>query len=183
MTETNTDRRASIRLSAWGVSAALILLPLIAMKVVDPNAWEFEELPFAFVMIAAVGLAFEFALRIPERWTYRAGAATSIGTALLLTLGNLAVGFAGSEDNVINIIFFAVPVIAVAGGLAVRFRSSGLANVMAATAAAPLAAGLIALYHGHFTGPLTLKFTGLWLASSLLFRRSSKVIDAVREIA
>lgn len=183
MTEENTERVNWMRSYAWAASATLILLPLITLKLVDPRAWEFEDLPFAFVMIAAVGLAFEFALRVPGIWTYRAGAALAVGAAFLLTWGNLAVGFAGSEDNTINIIFFAVPAIALVGSVAARFRSSGLATAMAVTAAGQLTAGLIASYHGYFTGPLTVAFTGLWLASTLLFLRSSQVRTAVRDAA
>lgn len=183
MTETDTNERARIRLLGWSAPAVLILLPLIAMKTADPTAWEFEDLPFAFVMIAAIGLAFEFALRIPAPWAFRAGSVLAIGTALLLTWGNLAVGFAGSEDNAINLIFFAVPAIALAGSLTVRFKPRGLADAMTVTAAAQLAAGMIAYYNGHFTGPLTIAFTGMWLAASLSFRRSSEATGEFRNAA
>jgi hypothetical protein len=35
-------------------------------------------------------------------------------------------------------------------------------------------AGLALLAAGHFTGPLTVAFTGLWLVSALLFHRSAR---------
>ena len=84
-----------LRPYAWGATATLILLPLFLLKLADPNAWAWADLPFAVVMIVAVGIAFEVALRLPLRWTFRAGAALAIATAFLLTWGNLAVGFAG----------------------------------------------------------------------------------------
>jgi hypothetical protein len=181
MTEkTDTESCRRVRLLAWGASATLIILPLLAMKLVDRSAWELGDLPFAFLMIAAVGLAYEFALRVPTGRTNRAGAALAIGTAFLLTWGNLAVGFAGSEENAINIIFFAVPAVALVGSLAAGFRSAGLATAMAGAAVAQFTAGSIALYFGYFTGPLTVTFTGLWLASSLLFLRTSRVRTADR---
>ena len=170
---TKANRLGWVRPCAWGAVATLILVPLIAMKLADPAAWKFEDLPFALIMIAAVGLAFEAALRLPQRWTYRAGAALAVGTAFLLTMGNLAVGFAGSEDNRINVIFFAPPVIALTGSVAARFRSHALATAMTCAAVAQLAVGLIALYYGYFTGPLTVAFTGLWLASALSFFRNA----------
>ncbi len=179
MTEANTDRLSWMRPYAWGASATLILVPLVTLKLVEPRAWKLEDLPFAFFMIAAVGMAFEFALRVPVGWTYRAGAALALGAAFLLTWGNLAVGFAGSENNTINIIFFAVPAIAMAGSVAARFRPPGLATAMAGAAAAQLTAGLIAFYYSYFTGPLTVAFIGLWLSSALLFLRSSHVRTAV----
>lgn len=180
MTEEYPDRLSWMRPYAWAASATLILLPLIAMKLLEPRAWESEDLPFALVMIVAVGLAFEFALRVPVGWTYRAGAAIAAGTAFLLTWGNLAVGFAGSEDNTINIIFLTVPVVALAGSVAARFRSRGLATALAVAAAAQLTAGLIAFFHGYFTGPLTVAFTGLWLASALSFLRASQMRTVAR---
>lgn len=167
------DDPGRIRALAWGGTAALVLLPLLALKAADPAAWLWADLPFAVVMVAAVGVAFEVALRVPARWAYRLGAAGALGTAFMLVWGNLAVGFAGSEDNRINIIFFAVPLVALAGGMLARFRPSGIAAALAATAAAQLVAGLVALAAGHFTGPLTVSFAALWLACALLFRRAA----------
>ncbi|MFN3945677.1 MAG: hypothetical protein ACK4K7_12195 [Allosphingosinicella sp.] len=175
------DRPQRVRSFAWIAAAALILVPLFAMKIADPAAWELADLPFAFIMIAAVGLAFELALRVPARFAYRFGAAIALGTAFLLIWGNLAVGFAGSEENRINIIFFAVPALALAGGLLGGFRPGGLAAAMAGAATAQLLAGLIALAYGYFTGPLTVAFTGLWLASSLTFLRARTATAARNE--
>ncbi len=168
------DRLNEWRPYAWGAPAALTLLPLFGLKLADPDAWAWADLPFAFVLIAAAGLAFEAALRVPPRWTYRAGATLAAATAFLLAWGNLAVGFAGSEDNPINLIFFAIPAFALAASLAAHFRANGLALAMAGTAAAQLAAGLAAFAQGHFTGPLTVAFTALWLAAALLFHRASQ---------
>ena len=163
-----------IRISAWGGAAALILLPLLAIKIMDASAWQVSDLPFAVIMVAAVGIAFEIALRIPAKWTRRAGTAAALATAFLLVWGNLAVGFAGSEDNRINITFFAIPLVALIGSVVARFRSAGVALALVAAAVTQIAAGLIALFDGHFTIPLTVFFTGFWLASALLFRRSAR---------
>ncbi|HVL78150.1 MAG TPA: hypothetical protein VM346_02575 [Sphingomicrobium sp.] len=174
MTGTATNDARSIRPLAWGGTAALVLLPLLAIKAIDPAAWELADLPFALIMIAAVGIAFELAIRLPSRWAWRAGAAGALATAFLLTWGNLAVGFAGSEDNEINIILFAVPLVALAGSALAGFRASGIALALAAAAAAQMVVGLVLLFAGFFTGPLTVAFTGLWLASAWLFRRAAR---------
>lgn len=163
----------SIRPLAWAATAALVLLPLALMKALDPNAWAMEDLPFALVMIAAVGIAAEVALRLPTRLTRAAGSALALFAGLLLVWGNLAVGFAGSEDNAVNIVFFAVPAVAFVGSLLARFRSAGISRALVAASAAQLLAGLVALAAGHFTGPLTVAFTGLWLVAALLFHRSA----------
>jgi ABC-type uncharacterized transport system permease subunit len=163
-----------VRSLAWGGTAALTLLPLAAMKALDPNAWAAEDLPFAFVLIAAVGIAAEVALRLPSAVTRRAGTLLALGTAALLMWGNLAVGFAGSEDNKVNLLLFAVPAVALAGSLLAQFRPAEMAAALVATAGAQLLAGLALLAAGHFTGPLTVAFTGLWLVSALLFHRSMR---------
>lgn len=158
---------------AWAVPYVLILLPLFAIKIADDNAWKLENLPFAFGMIFVIGLTFEVASRISIRCAYWAGVAISTITTLLIVLGNLAVGFAGSEKNQINVIFFAAPTFALIGSLAVKFRASALSIVMLCAAITQLGTGLIAYYHGHFTGPLSVTFTSLWLAASLCFKRSA----------
>lgn len=163
-----------IRLLAWGGAAALILLPLLGLKASNTDAWEVEDLPFALMMIAAVGISFEIALRIPNRWSRLGGTSAALATAFLLMWGNLAVGFAGSEENHINVIFFAAPLVALVGSFIARFRSAGVAIALVAAAVAQIAAGVIALFDGHFTMPLTVSFTGFWLASALLFRRSAR---------
>jgi hypothetical protein len=174
----NTDVRR-IRICSWAGAAGLSFLPLIVIKAVDANAWEIADLPFALIMVAAVAIAFEIALRIPPNWTFRAGTAAALATAFLLVWGNLAVGFAGSEDNRINIIFFAVPLIALIGSIMARFRSAGIAVALTSAAAAQIAAGMMALLGGHFTIPLTVAFTGFWLAAALLFRRAAREMGNV----
>ena len=162
-----------IRPLAWGGAAALILLPLIAMKLTQEVSWEVGDLMFAAFMIVGVGLAFELAMRISPGRSNRAAAALGLGAGFLIIWANGAVGFIGSEDNAINQIYFAIPAIALVGSVLARFRASGMAVAMAAAAAAQLAAGGVALYHDHFTGPLTVFFTGLWLASAWLFRAAA----------
>lgn len=166
----------NVRRLAWIGSAALILLPLLLLKLADPAAWRSEDLPFAFVLIAAVGGAAEVALRLPLRWSARAGGLLALGTGAVLMIGNLAVGFAGSEDEPVNAIFRAVPAVALAGSLLAHFRPSGMARVLVITAAAQLTAGLVVLAAGHFTGPLTVAFTGLWLVAAFCFDRAARVL-------
>lgn len=168
-----------VRPLAWTATYILILFPLIALKIADHNAWRLNDLPLAFGMIISVGFTFEIALRTPLKWAYRAGAALSIITALLLVLGKTAIGFVVPENNTINVILFAAPAIALIGSIAVNFRASALSIVMACSATTQLSAGLIAYYHGYFTGPLSITFTSLWLASSLLFLRYSRMLSAL----
>lgn len=174
MTSDTASRPDRIRWIAWGLPAGLIGLPLAALKLVDPAAWEMGDLPAVVVMILVIGLLFEAATRLPARWTYGAGILVGLGTAGLLILGNLAVGFAGSEDNAINGLFMALPVLALCASVFARFRPSGLSKAFVLTAIGQMAAGLAGFTQGYFTGPLTVTFSALWLAAALLFRRSAR---------
>jgi hypothetical protein len=181
MTASKTYDARRVRLLAWGGAAALILLPLLALKAVDPTAWQNSDLPFAFIMVAAVGMAFELAVRTPLNWSRRAGACAAVATALMLVWGNLAVGFAGSEDDRINIIFFAIPLVALIGSVIARFRSEGMVLALVGAAATQIAVGIMALFDGHFTMPLSVSFAGFWLASALLFRRSVRQVGSLTD--
>lgn len=172
---TNPDHPSCGRLRplAWGGAAALVLLPLAAMRATDQVDWEVGDFMIATVFILGAGLAFELAVRTSRNRAYRAGAALALLAGFLIVWANGAVGFIGSEDNPINLMFFAIPALALAGSLLARFRAGAMAVAMAAAAAAQLAAGGVALAHDYFTGPLTIFFTGLWLASAWLFRKAA----------
>jgi hypothetical protein len=162
------------RTVGWGMAAALILLPLAAMQVTDEVNWGAEDFAAAAALVLAVGLAYELAVRTTRDWAYRAGVAVALAGAFVLLWANAAVGVIGSEDNPANLMFFAVPAVAILGALLARFRPHGMALAMAATAAAQVTVAAIALIAGlGFTGPITVFFTGLWLTSAWLFRKAA----------
>lgn len=163
-----------VRPLAWGLGAAFIVVPLALMFITEEQNWGAGDFMFAAIMVGGVGLAFELAVRISKSWSYRAGFAIALVAAFLLIWGNLAVGFVGSEDNPLNLIYFGVVGLAVLGSALVLLRASGMRKVMAATALAQIAAGGVALYFDYFTGPLTTFFTALWLASTWLFRKAAR---------
>lgn len=173
--DTASDRLPPLaRPLAWVASLGLVFLPLLALKLGDAGAWRAEDLPFALIFAAAMIVAFELAVRAPARWTFQLGAAIGLGALALLTLGNLAVGFAGSEDNGLNQIVFIVPAVAIIGSAVARLRASGLAVTMLLTAIAQLGISLVFLVSGWFTGPLTFAFVALFLAAAWLFRRAAR---------
>ena len=81
----------------------------------------------------------------------------------------------GSEDNPANLIYAAVIAVAVAAALLARFRPAGMAGAMVAAAVAQAAAFAVALgAELGFTGPITVFFVALWLASAWLFRKAAQ---------
>jgi hypothetical protein len=63
---------------------------------------------------------------------------------------------------------------ALAGSVLVRFRAKGMALVMLAAAIGHAIAGAIGYPQDPVTGPITIVFTGIWLASAGLFHKAAK---------
>ena len=157
-------------LAVWVGAAALIVLPLLLLDLIsEPN-----ELIFAGVLVAAVGIPYEIATRVPGRLTYWAGAGLALATALSLVLMNGAVGIIGSEDNPHNRIFIAGIAVAAAGAVTARFQAKGLALAMFAAALTHVGIFVFAWAAGYgFTGPISVFFSAMWLFAGRLFRRAA----------
>ena len=179
METTKTDVRGNwgwVRPLAWGTAGALLLLPLVAMQVAPDSGvnWSVGDFVFAGLMLGAVGLAAELAVRISTSWSYRAGAALGLAAGFFLIWANGAVGYIGSEDNPYNLLFFGVIAIAFVGSLLAQFRAAGMAWAMGAAGLAHAAIGAGGFPADPITGPITLAFTAMWLTSAWLFHRAAR---------
>ena len=164
------------RLEVWGVAAALMVVPVLAIRGFDPGAWDPPgDFVLLGILLAGVGIAYEVARRVPLRRAYAAGIGLAFWAAFLNIWINLAVGIIGSEDNPANLLYAGIVGAALVGAVLARFRSAGMAGAMAATACAQVLVFFIALVAGlGFTGPVTVFFTSLWLISAWLFRRAAQ---------
>lgn len=164
----------------WSGAAALMILPLLALRGIGAAAWDVPgDLVFLAILLAGTGGAYELAARVSDRHAYRAGVAFGLAAALLQSWINLAVGIIGSEDNPANWIYAGVLGVAAAGMIVARFEPLGMARAMTAAAVAQLAAFAFALAAGlGFTGPITVFFAGLWLIAAWLFRRAASRVMA-----
>ena len=177
MEGTNTNRQSGtnwFRPLAWSGAAMLLLLPLIAMQFTKEVNWTVGDFVFAALLLGGVGMAAELAVRISSSWSYRAGAALGLAAGFFLIWANAAVGYIGSEDNPYNQLFFGVIAIAFAGALISLFRPKGMAVAMLLAGIAHAALGLGGLSDDPVTGPITLVFTGMWLASARLFQIAAR---------
>lgn len=152
-----------------------MVLPLVAIRGVAASAWDAPgDFVFLAILLGGVGIAYEIAARVSERGAYAAACALALAAGLLQAWVNLAVGVIGSEDNPANLIYAAVIAVAVAAALLARFRPAGMAGAMVAAAVAQ-AAFVVAFGAGlGFTGPITVFFVALWLASAWLFRKAAQ---------
>lgn len=171
MTPTST---ANQRGAVWGGAAALIFGPLAALKIADPAAWDYGDLPFAVILLAILGGTYEAAARSRAANAYRTGAIIALATGLLQAWANLAVGIVGNEGNPANLLFFAPIAVAALGAVLARLNPYGMVPAMVAAAVAQVGVAILALALGHgFTGPITVLFAGLWLIAAWCFRRAA----------
>lgn len=163
-------------MAVWGGAAALMLLPVLAIRGTDEAAWDPPgDFAFLAILLAGVGVAYELAARVTDRNAYRAAVALAAAAALLNIWINLAVGILGSEDNPANWLYGGVLAVASIGAVLARFQAPGMASAMVATTFAQALVFGIALVAGlGFSGPITVFFAGLWLISAWLFRKSAR---------
>lgn len=164
------------RLAVWIGTAALMLLPVLAIRGMEPAAWDLPgDFIFLAILVAGVGAAYELAVRAAVGTAYPVAAGIAVAAALLQIWINLAVGIIGSEDNPANLIYGGVLAVAIGGAVLARFRPFGMACAMAATAVAQALSFVAALIAGlGFTGPITVFFAALWLIAAWLFRKAAE---------
>jgi hypothetical protein len=186
-TDTNGTRpRLSRRLMGWSIPVLLLLVPLATGA-----PWTPSDYVVAGVLFAIVGLGIELAVRLSNDIVYRVAAAVAVVTGFLLVWVNIAVGFLGDEENPANLMFFGLLGLTLIGALAVRFRASGLARLLVATAVGQVLIGVAALTFGlgasgdrgvYEAVMGTSMFTVLWLASAWLFARAARREAATRDV-
>lgn len=171
------------RALGWGSAGALLLLPLVAMQFTREVDWTAGDFLFAAMMFALVGVTLELAVRASTNLGYRAGVAVAVVTTFLLVWINGAVGMIGNEDNPLNLMFFGVIAVALAGSIVARFKAAGMARAMiaAGTAQAAIGIGVFALNVAAAEPPgaagllvLIEIFAGAWFFSAWLLRKAAR---------
>ena len=166
------------------VTAAILLVPAVAMLFTDAVAWGPFDFVVGFVLLFGAGLAYELVARRGGGAAYRAAVGIAAGASLLLMWANIAAGIIGSDDNPANLLFYAVPVVALAGAAAARLRPRGMTRALLVTALVQALVPLVALLVFRPVQPgaagvagvlaLNLVFVLLFCVSALLFRRAGE---------
>ena len=169
--------RCRWRTVAW-TGAALVLLPLAAMRFTDEVSWSLTDFLVAGALIGGTGVAFELAASTTANHAYRAAVGLALAAAFLLIWLNLAVGIIGTEDNPLNLMFGAVLAAGIIGAIIGRWQPIGMARAMLAAALAQLLVAVIAPAAGAGSmapvWPLTGCCAALWLGSAWLFRQAAR---------
>lgn len=176
--------KTTIRLLA--ITAGLLLIPIIASKFVEGWNWSFSDYVFAAVMFFGTGVLFEVGRFMSKNIMYRAGFGLALLTGFMIIWGNLAVGFIGSEDNPINLLYLGVLMFAFLAAITTKFQAQGLSKVMFATAVAIALIPVVGLIIGtefaeipQAAGTVTViflnsMFAALFVGSGLLFKQAAE---------
>ena len=172
----------NLRKGLWVTAALILLLPLIAMQFTDEVNWKVADFAILGILLAGVCATYEIVVRKTGDKAYRAGVAVALLGAFLLFWVNGAVGIIGSENNDVNMAYFALLAIGILGAFIVRFQSRGMAQVLFAMAMAQALIAVFAMIAGlgaPYSGPLEILmlngfFIVLFIGSALLFREAAR---------
>lgn len=92
MTEFITRSENRWRIALWAGLAALLLLPLVAMQFTTDVVWTAGDFLFAGLMLAGLGLAFEFISRTTGNRTAQIAMGAAALAVFLLVWAQAAVG-------------------------------------------------------------------------------------------
>lgn len=164
------------RMAVWGAAALALLLPWVAMRFTHEVAWNSTDFMIFGAMLCVACGSYELTTRMTGDRAYRAAVAVAVAAAFILAWINLAVGIIGSEDNPANLLFGGVLAVGIAGALLSRFRPSGMARTLIATALAQASTAVVALIAGWSNEAVILPvcFVALWLTSAWLFRKAAR---------
>ncbi|MDO8492478.1 MAG: hypothetical protein Q7S34_02460 [bacterium] len=175
------------RMIVWIITLALILLIPLAMQFqpfTDEVQWG-EAVAYGIILLVLGGTY--------ELWQWlktRSGAyrfAFGVGLAGVFLLGWVsgAVGIIGSENQPVNLMYWAVPAVLLIGSLISRFKPSGMARALFAAAFVQMLIPVVALIispevswgNAGVIGVFVFNsiFAVLFVVSALLFRRVSPI--------
>ena len=169
------------RMAGWTAGAFMLLLALVAKQFIGEVSWV-DNLAQTGALLIGVGIAVELVSRKTGEAAYRAAVGLALGSALLLSWVNGAVGIIGSEDNDANLMYGGVLVVGAIGAVIARFKPEGMARALFATALAQTLVAVIALVGrmgSPYSGPLEIVtingfFVALFVGSAVLFSKAAR---------
>ncbi|TGE07634.1 hypothetical protein [Hymenobacter fodinae] len=134
----------------------------------------------AGILVLVLGLLYLLIASRGRSGAYKLAVGVAVTASLLLVWGNLAVGFIGSENNPMNLLYGAVLAVGFIGAILAKLQPLGMARAMFAAAATQFAVPFVALLIKQpeltmgvlWVIVLNTIFAGLWVVAGLLFRRA-----------
>jgi len=166
----------------WAIVGVLIVALLTAMQFTDEVQWN-EAVAYGVILLLAGG-AYELWLWLRTRnGTYRIAFDVGLLGVFLLGWVSGAVGIIGSENQPVNLMYWAVPAVLIIGSLISRFKPRGMAYTLFTAAIVQVLIPVVALTispevswgNAGVVGVFVFNsiFALLFFGSALLFRRAS----------
>ncbi|MBU3672045.1 MAG: hypothetical protein FGM43_05795 [Sinobacteraceae bacterium] len=172
-----------VRRSVWLACGALLLAPAIGMLVSDEVNWGPEDFLLAALLLGAVAVVFELAVRASSSLAYRLASMLTVLGSVVLIAGNAAVGIVGNEGNPINRWFVMVPIMGLVAALWAKFEPAGMSRALLAMAVAQVVASvMVFVLSGAYTFVLMCVFAAVWLCAAELFRKAAAEPEADRSL-
>lgn len=172
------------------IAAFLLLVPILAMLFTELVNWTAFDYFVAWILLFGAGSTYVLIAGMGNVKSYRIAAGIAVGTALIIIWSNLAVGIIGSEENPVNLLFYAVLLIGITGSFAARFKPWGMSITLFVMAIAQALVPAIALLIRMPDLPSDVSTTDifrvfvfnsffviLFILSALLFRSAAKQED------
>src|SRR3989344_9578227 len=175
----------TIRLIVWAIVGGLILLLMIlaVVGVTDEVRWS-DVVGWSMVLLPLGGLYELWQWLKTRTKTYRIAFSVVLAGVFFLGWVSGAVGIIGSENQPVNLMYWAVPAVLLIGSLISRFKPRGMARALFATAFVQALIPVIALIispevswgNAGVIGVFVVNsfFAALFAVSAVLFRRAGR---------
>lgn len=176
----NTSIKKKI-LILTAVVLSLLCIPLAGMQLTSEINWTSGDFLSAFLLLFGSGTVYLLVSRGRSGMLYRSALSVFLLSGLFLIWANGAVGLIGSENNMINLAYYAVILFGISGGALSRFKAKGMKYTLAGMAFTQAVITLCALLSGaqHLPHSSVAEilyvngfFVSLYLISALLFRQA-----------
>lgn len=127
------------------ITLSILLIPFIAMRFTSEVEWTAFDFIAMGILLFTSGITYEFFASRTGSLAFKAATALAVGTCLLLTWMNLAVGIIGNENNPVNLLYFLVPMVLFIGAISARFEAKALSRVLYVAASTLALIPIIAL--------------------------------------
>lgn len=163
------------------ITVSILMIPLIAMQFTDEVNWSPFDFMIMGILIFGTGVVYEWIASRGNDKLYRIAVSIAVFTAFLLTWINMAVGIIGSDKNEVNLMYFSLIPIGLAGALLVKFKANGMAMVAFGLAAVQMIIPIIAFMINKpdfdpgvaAVFAINAVFSMLFICSGLIFKRSA----------
>jgi hypothetical protein len=180
--ENSGGRRAFPWRRPAGITAFVLLIPILGNMFVSGWNWNVGSFIFAGILVFSTGLTYELVVRRVDNLAYRFATAIGLLAGFLLVWVNAAVGIIGSEDTPANLLYGGVLAIGILGTIAARLQPRGMSLVLFAMALAQMIVPVMALlFWPHDFAPgvekvflLNAVFAAFWVGSATLFRIAAR---------